>query len=31
MEIELDGDTEKFGNQMMSQHYAIMYGDYQQS
>ncbi|MCK5851253.1 MAG: hypothetical protein KAH23_10085 [Kiritimatiellae bacterium] len=28
MEIELDGDTDTFGNQMMSQHYAIMYGNY---
>ena len=27
MEIDLDGDTETFGQQMMSQHYAIMYGD----
>jgi len=28
MEITLDGCTEHFGQHMMSQHYAIMYGDY---
>ena len=28
MEIDLDGSTDVFGQQMMSQHYAIMYGDY---
>jgi len=28
MEIDLDGDLDKFGQQMMSQHYAIMYGNY---
>ena len=27
MEIELDGDTNHFAQHMMSQHYAIMYGD----
>ena len=30
MEIDLDGDTDTFGQQMMSQHYAIMYGDHRQ-
>ena len=30
MEIDIDGDANHFGQHMMSQHYAIMYGDYKQ-